>query len=85
MLFEETAELSYTVKPNGSMSQEGAFRASDQSYTLTGAKMIGHIDPHGSILIFSSVIPPEKETMTMSGRGVAEYLCGTSGTAVRIR
>lgn len=82
--FEETAELTYTVKANGSFSQEGTVRAIDRSYTLTGAKMSGHIDPHGSVLIFSA-IPSAKETVTISGRGVSEYLCGASGTAVRIR
>lgn len=83
--FEETAELTYTVKPNGSFSQGGSFRAVDQSYTLTGVKMNGHIDPHGSVLILSAAIPPEKETVAMPGRGSSEYLCGASGTAVRIR
>ncbi|MEK9140922.1 MAG: hypothetical protein AAB308_07700 [Nitrospirota bacterium] len=83
--FEETADLTYTVKPNGSFSQEGIFRAVDRSYTLTGVKLNGHIDPHGSVLIFSATIPPEKETVTMPGRGLSEYLCGASGTAVRIR
>ena len=83
--FEETAELTYTVKPNGSFSQEGPFRAVNRTYTLTGAKMNGHIDPHGSVLIFSAAIPPEKETVTMPGSGSSEYLCGDSGTAVRIR
>ena len=83
--FEETADLTYTVRPNGSFSQEGTFRAVDRSYTLTGAKMNGHIDPHGSVLIFSAAIPPEKETVTMPGRGLSESLCGASGTAVRIR
>ena len=84
-LFDETAELTYTVKPNGSFSQEGSFRAVDRSYTLTGVKINGHIDPHGSVLIFSTAIPQEKETITMPGRGLSEYLCGASGTAVRIR
>jgi hypothetical protein len=84
-LFKETAELTYTVKPNGNFSQEGTFRAIDRSYTLTGAKMNGHIDPHGSVLIFSAAIPSEKETLTMPGGGSSEYLCGASGTAVRIR
>ena len=83
--FEETAELTYAVKPNGSFSLEGTFRAVDRSYTLTGVKMNGHIDSNGSVLIFSAAIPPEKETVTMPGRGSSEYLCGASGTAVRIR
>lgn len=83
--FEETAELTYTVKPNGGFSQEGSFHAVDRSYTITGIKMSGYIDPHGSVLIFNAAIPPEKETVTMPGRGVSEYLCGASGTAVRVR
>ncbi len=83
--FEETAELTYTVKPNGSFSQEGTFRAVDQSYTLTGSKMIGHLDPQGSVLIFNAVIPPEKEIVRVPGGGVTGYVCGASGTAVRIR
>jgi hypothetical protein len=83
--FEETAELTYAMKPHGSFSQEGTFRAVDRSYTLTGVKMNGHIDSQGSVLIFSAAIPPEKETVTMPGRGSSEYLCGASGTAVRIR
>ncbi|MEQ1681551.1 MAG: hypothetical protein ABL950_13240 [Nitrospira sp.] len=83
--FEETAELTYAVKPHGSFSQEGTFRAVDRSYTLTGVKMNGHIDSHGSVLIFSAAIPPEKETVTMPVRGSSEYLCGASGTAVRTR
>ncbi len=83
--FEETAELTYTVKPHGSFSQEGTFHAVDRSYTLTGVKMNGHIDSHSSVLIFSAAIPPEKEMVTMPGRGSSEYLCGASGTAVRIR
>jgi hypothetical protein len=82
--FRETAELTYTVKPNGSFSQEGTFHAVDKSYTLTGAKMSGHIDPHGSVLILSA-IPSAKEMVVIPGRGVFEYLCGASGTAVRIR
>jgi hypothetical protein len=82
--FEETAELTYTVKPHGGFSQEGTFHAVDKSYTLTGAKMSGHIDPYGSVLILSAV-PSAKEMLVIPGRGVSEYLCGASGTAVRIR
>ncbi len=83
--FKETADLTYTVKPHGGFSQEGTFHAVDNSYTLTGVKINGHIDSHGSVLIFSAAIPPEKETVTMPGRGSSEYLCGASGTAVRTR
>ncbi len=81
--FKETAELTYTVKPHGGFSQEGTFHAMDKSYTLTGAKMSGYIDPHSSVLILSSV-PSAKEMLVIPGRGVSEYLCGASGTAVRI-
>jgi hypothetical protein len=82
--FKETAELTYTVRPHGGFSQEGTFHAVDKSYTLTGAKMSGHIDPHGSVLILSA-IPSVKEMVVIPGKGVFEYLCGASGTAVRIR
>ena len=83
--FEETAALTYAVKPNGSFTQEGTFRAVDESYALVGTRMTGYIDPHGAVLIFNSVIPPEKETMKIPGGGVSEFLCGASGTAVRVR
>jgi len=85
MSFEETAELTYTVKPNGSFTQEGTFRAVDQSYTHTGTKMTGQMDPHGSVLTLNAASPPEKETVTGPGGVISEYLCGASGTAVRIR
>jgi hypothetical protein len=83
--FEETGDLTYTVKPNGSFTQEGTFTATDQSYTLTGAKMTGQIDAQGSVLIISAAIPPVKETLTFAGGGFSERFCGSSGTAVRIR
>lgn len=83
--FEETAELTYTVKPNGHLTQEGTFRAVDQSYMITGVKMTGHIAPQGSVVIFSTASPLEKETVQGPGGGVTEYLCGASGTGVRIR
>ncbi|MBH0193496.1 MAG: hypothetical protein HP492_17370, partial [Nitrospira sp.] len=83
--FEETGDLTYTVKPNGSFTQEGTFTATDQSYTLTGPKMTGQIDAQGSVLIISAAIPPVKETLTFAGGGFSERFCAASGTAVRIR
>lgn len=83
--FEEHAQLTYALKPNGSFVQEGTFTAADHSYTLTGIRMIGQIDAQGSVAILSGPIPSEKETVTMAGGGVAHYFCGTSGTAVRMR
>lgn len=85
MSFEETAELTYTVKPNGSFSQEGSFQAVDQSYALATAKMTGQIDSQGSVLIFNAVIPPEKETVRVPVGEFSEYSCGSSSVAVRIR
>ena len=83
--FEEMAELTYLLKPNGSFVQEGTFVAADHSYTVTGVRMIGQIDARESVVILSGTIPPEKETVTTSGGGVSQYFCGASGTAVRIR
>lgn len=83
--FEEIAELTYLLKSDGSFAQEGTFTATDRSYTLTGARMIGQIDAQGSVVMLGSPIPSEKETVTTSGGGVSQYFCGTSGTAVRIR
>jgi hypothetical protein len=83
--FEETAVLTYLVKPNGSFTQEGTFVAADRSYTLTGAKMTGQIDVQRSVLTLSAAIPSEKETMTIPGKGGSEYFCGASGTGVRMR
>jgi hypothetical protein len=83
--FEETADLTYFLKPNGSLVQEGTFVASDHSYTVTGTRMIGQLDAQGSVVMFSGPIPSEKETVTSSGGGVSQYFCGASGTAVRMR
>lgn len=83
--FEETAELTYLLKPNGSFVQEGTFSAADHSYTITGVRMLGQIDTQGSVMMLSGPIPPEKETVTTPGGGVSQYFCGASGTAVRIR
>lgn len=85
MSLEETAELTYTVKPNGSFSQEGAFQAIDQSYKLAVAKMTGQVDAQGSVVIFNAVIPPEKENVNASGGWLSEHFCGSSSTAVRMR
>jgi hypothetical protein len=82
--FEEMAELSYFLKPNGSFVQEGTFIATDHSYTVSGVRVIGQIDAQGSVVMLSSPVPPEKETITISGGGVSQHICGVSGTAVRI-
>ncbi|HMS85560.1 MAG TPA: hypothetical protein PKD12_18115 [Nitrospira sp.] len=82
--FEESAQLTYVLKLNGSFVQEGTFVATDHSYTVTGARMIGQIDAQGSIVILSGPIPAEQETVTSSGGSVSQYFCGASGTAVRI-
>lgn len=83
--FEETAELSYFLNIDGSLVQGGTFTATDHSYTLTGARMIGQIDAQGSVLTLGAPIPPEKEIVTTSEGGTSQYFCGASGTAVRIR
>ncbi len=83
--FEETADMNYRMKPDGSVVQEGTVIAGDHSYTITGVRMIGQIDLQGSIAILSSPIPPEQETVTTSGGGASRYFCSTSGTAVRVR
>lgn len=83
--FEDKANLTYEVKPNGSFTQEGAIMATDGSYTLTGAKGVGQIDAEGSVLILSAAIPPVREILSFSGGGFSERFCGASGTAVRIR
>ena len=83
--FEETADLRYEVKRNGSFSQEGTFTATDHSYELTGAKIVGQIDGQGSVLILGAAIPPVRETLSFAGGGFSERFCAASGTAVRIR
>lgn len=83
--FEETAELTYEVKRNGSFSQEGAFIATDGSTTATGAKIVGQIGAEGSVLILSHAIPAVKETLSFANGGYTERFCAASGTAVRIR
>jgi hypothetical protein len=83
--FEETADLTYEVKRNGSFSQEGTFTAPDGSLTVTGAKVVGQIESEGSVLILGAAIPAVKETLTFAGGGSSERFCAASGTAVRIR
>lgn len=83
--FEETATLTYEVQSNGSFTQEGTFVATDKSYSITGVKMEGGLDTHGSVLIFSSTVPFKKETLAVPGRGLSESFCGTSGTGVLMR
>ena len=83
--FEETADLTYFLKPNGSLFQEGTFVAADRSYTVTGVRMDGHIDAQGTIVMLSGPIPPEQETVTTAEGVISQYFCGASGTAIRMR
>ncbi|MBH0193711.1 MAG: hypothetical protein HP492_18465 [Nitrospira sp.] len=83
--FEETAELTYEVRRNGSFTQEGAFTATDGSFMVTGVKIVGQLDSEGSVLILSAAIPAVQETLTFPGGGSTQRFCAASGTAVRIR
>lgn len=85
LVFEEMGELTYLLKPNGNYLQEGTIIGTDHSYTVTGARLMGQIDAQGSVLMLNGPIPPERETVTSSGGGVSQYVCGASGTAVRLR
>ncbi len=85
VLFEETADLTYFLKPNGSLVQEGTFVAADRSYTVTGVRMAGQIDAQGTIVMLSGPIPPEQETVTTAGGVISQYFCGALGTAIRMR
>ncbi|MBH0186477.1 MAG: hypothetical protein HP477_13975 [Nitrospira sp.] len=82
--FEETAELTYAVKRNGSFTQQGTFTATDGSFTVTGAKIVGQIGADGSVLTLGAAIPAVKETLAFAGGGFTERFCAASGTAVRI-
>ncbi len=83
--FEETADLTYFLKPTGSLVQEGTFVAADRSYTVTGVRMVGQIDAQGTIVMLSGPIPSEQETVTSAGGVISQYFCGASGTAIRMR
>lgn len=83
--FEETADLTYFLKPNGSLVQEGTFVAADRSYTVTGVRMVGQIDAQGTMVMLSGPIPPEQETVTTAGGVISQYFCGASGTAILMR
>lgn len=83
--FEETADLTYFLKPNGSLVQEGTFVAADRSYTVTGVRMVGQIDAQDTIVMLSGPIPPEQETVTAAGGVISQYFCGASGAAIRMR
>jgi hypothetical protein len=85
LTFEETGNLTYEVKPNGSFIRKGTFTATDGSYTATGIKQVGQIDADGSILNLTGAIPPVLETLSFPGGGFSERYCGSSGTEVRIQ
>lgn len=83
--FEETADLTYFLKSNGSLVQEGTFVAADRSYTVTGVRMVGQIDAQDTIVMLSGPIPPEQETVTTARGVISQYFCGASGAAIRMR
>ena len=82
--FEDTCSGRYEVNPrNGSFTQEGSCTATDGSYTLTGIKFEGQIDPEGSVLTMSSAEPV---VQTLVGNGFAnKRICGSHVTSVRMR
>ena len=83
--FEETGIFTYTVKRDGSFTQEGGFASNPVgSYTLTGVKWVGQIGDQGSVLIISGAIPPEPAIFE-SGGVSSQRLSGFTATAVRIR
>jgi len=83
--FEETGIFTYSVKPDGSFTQEGSFKSNPEgSYTVTGVKWVGQIGAHGSVLIISGTIPPEPSIFTSGGIS-SERLGSFTATAVRIR
>lgn len=88
--FVEKGDLTYEVKPNGRFTEEGSYTATNGGYKLTGVKHVGQIEAEGSVLIYSAAIPPVLETLVFfdpSGNQVfsTQRLCGTTGSAVRIR
>lgn len=87
--FEETCNLTYAVKRDGSFTQEGDCTATDGSVKVTGFKSVGQIGAGGSVLNISSVLPPEVVTLEFFDNhgtlaGSTQRLCGFVGTAVRI-
>lgn len=82
--FDETGTFTYTVKGDGSFTQEGSFESNPKgSYLLTGVKWVGQIGAQGSVLILSGAIPPTPSIFT-SGGVSSERLGGFTATAVRI-
>jgi len=87
--FEENCSWTYAVNRDGSFTQEGSCTATDGAYTVTGVKVVGQIGGGGSVLNLSQRIPPVVETLEFFSNGIlvgsTKRLCGSAGTAVRIR
>jgi hypothetical protein len=82
--FEETGMFEYTVKRDGSFTQEGTFTSKPVGdYVITGVKWVGQIGAQGSILILSGAIPPGPQIFTSGGVSSVRFGVMT-GTAVRI-
>ena len=82
--FEETGTFTYTVKRDGSFTQEGSFKSNPEgSYTVTGVKWVGQVGDGGSISILSGTIPVQPAIFTSGGIS-SERLGGFTATAVRI-
>lgn len=82
--FEETGELTYEVKRDGSFTQEGTFTSNPVGdYVLTGIKWVGQIGAGGSILVISGAIPPQPQIFTSGGVSTVRFGVN-SMTAVRI-
>jgi hypothetical protein len=83
LTFKERCRWSYTVNPDGSFTQEGSCTGVSEPYTLSGIKVRGQIGARGSVLIFHN--EPVVQTLEVPPSFSTKRLCGSSGTAVRIR
>ncbi len=81
--FEENCNFTYAVNRDGSFSQEGNCKATDESYTLTGSKNVGQIAVEGSVLILNLAEPVEQTLILRDGTTIFR-ICGYEGAAVRL-
>jgi hypothetical protein len=81
--FADNCSGTYEVNPQDrSFIQKMSCTATDGSYTLTGIKFKGQIDPEGSVLTMSSAEPV---IQTAVGNGFAnKRICGAHVTSVRM-
>jgi hypothetical protein len=82
--FADDCSGTYEVNPRDrSFIQKVSCTATDGSYTLTGIKFEGQIDPEGSVLTMSSAEPV---VQTLVGNGFSnKRICGAHVTSVRMR